>query len=168
MLGRCEVDAGSYNAAMGRPRTSSVTKVLFGTQRRDRARDDEIPVGAPTWDDALLGPATADETAAFAALLPRLPASHVGAKDGHLVAQAARLYARLRFSDGKLAERGLLTCGVEGLPVPSPYFRISKQTRAELMVLLIQLGLTPAGRLKIAQPLAAKPTSANEWAALDD
>lgn len=155
---------------MGAPRTATLHKILAGTIKPYKRRDDEAPVGIPAWSTPLLGEPTEAERVAFAELLAVLPALHVGAKDGHAIAMTARLYARVREYDAKLREFGpLMRAPGTDPPIlqPSPYVSLARRARAELMEWLKQLGCTPLARLRLAQPIEAKPSSADEWAALD-
>ncbi len=107
------------------------------------------PVGlppAPSW----LSPSAKLE---YKRLARELVASGIATRlDAVVVATHADAVSRLMEATSALASSGPLMRGRDGLPVPSPWVKLARDARVEVLRTAAELGLTPAsrGRVKMA------------------
>jgi len=63
-------------------------------------------------------------------------------------------YQTMRDADAQVAEDGIVSTGSMGQPVAHPLLAVAAKARSQIGTLGGQLGLTPAGRLRMALPEA--------------
>jgi hypothetical protein len=155
---------------MANPRSATVLKMLGGTARRDRMRD-EARVTPPA---ALAGPppgvvmterelAVFDwyrETAVLAAVHRQV--------DAMLLVQIARIVVQIEDVHSKTVQYGaVMHSPRSGMPVSTPFARQERQFIEQLRALHGELGLTPQARLRIAPPMDTRSSEDSEWDAID-
>lgn len=92
-----------------------------------------------------------------------MPGIH-GTSDGPSFVKIVRLWARLQQVDAKIAEFGMVMKNPKTTkPELQPYTRLSRDLWQQLSIALAEVGMTPAGRVKIAGPRSGagigEPTS---------
>jgi hypothetical protein len=153
---------------MGRPNKPSILKLIHGTARPSRLRDDKPQVNSPPRvpPGVVLSP---PEQAMFAWLLENLYLPNVhGVGDGPLFVKVARLWCRAVAADQKIAQFGMVMKGSQGKPTAQPYVKISRDAWAALGTSLIEIGGSPVSRVKLAAPRTALPAGdAANWDEID-
>jgi hypothetical protein len=153
----------------GRPRTSNVVKILHGSARRDRMRDevavmprDPLPE-VPPWETL-----ADDEKAILAWLHEVMLVKGVhGRPDGLLMLRLTRMLIRVRSLEAKVATLGMVfKHPTSGKPMQSPFYTALVAEENEMRRLMNELGFSPSGRLKFAPPSSTRPTEGS-WEAFD-
>jgi hypothetical protein len=155
-------------AKTGRPRTATVLKILTGRAPPSRRRDESkvavhgVPAIPP--GETL----TPDEQIAFDWLRTEgcLAAVH-GTIDGGLLVQIARCMVALRAAQAKVREFGPVMKAPSGALRVQPYQLLALQLGNQYRALLVEASLTPAARLRCAEPFNPRagrdPNGGDTW-----
>jgi hypothetical protein len=137
----------------GRPARPTWLKIISGTDRPSRLRDDKpknpnppaLPPGAVL---------TQPEQAMFDWLLENVAVDGVhGVGDGAAFVKIARLWARVNEVDEKIKSFGMLMKDPQtNRPQLQPYTRLSRDLWQQIGAALSEIGATPSGRVRIAGP----------------
>lgn len=152
---------------MSRQRTATVLKILTGTARKDRMRDEAAvkPRGRPQIPPGET--LTADEQIAFDWLCREgcLATVH-GTIDGGLLVQIARTMVALRAAQAKALELdSIIETGSGSLKI-HPQQSLVLQLTNVYRALLVEASLTPQARLRCAEPFnprAGKDPNDDTW-----
>ena len=138
-------------ALAGRPRDAAILKILRGTNRPDRRRD-EAAVRPPAKPTVPPGETLdAAEAEVFAWLVAAaLPGIH-GTIDGGLFCRIAKTVIAIRQCEGRCKQLGMFaTHPISGKPVVQPHATLLLQLTAQYRALMSEAGLSPAVRLRLA------------------
>ncbi len=147
-----------WGSKMPARRTSTVLKLLNGSGRRNAARlRDDSKVTPPGKLDSVPPHITLSEAEqevfAWYVANGALPSVH-RPTDAALLAAVARCTVALESAHAKNIQFGMvMRSPASGMPKLSPFAHLERKLTAELRGLLAELGMTPAGRLKIAPPM---------------
>jgi Phage terminase, small subunit len=153
-------------------RTSVVLKLLNGSAQRNAARlRDDAKVTPPGRLDSLPSHIrlTSEEKAVFDWYVEHgaLPTVH-RPTDAALLAAVARCTVALEATHAKNIEFGMvMRSPSSGMPKISPFGHLERKLTAELRGLLAELGMTPAGRLRIAPPMDGGQRESTSWDSID-
>jgi P27 family predicted phage terminase small subunit len=153
---------------MSRRPTATILKLIKGDNHVERHKSDAPKIdGLP-----LLPPGTVLSDAERAIwdhlmLHAVMPGVH-GTADGAAFAKICKLQARVNEADAKCAQYGLVMKSDKGKPELQPYARLSRDLWQQLGIAFAEVGMTPAGRVKIAGPRSAtRAGEATSWDEID-
>jgi hypothetical protein len=155
---------------MSKPRSATILKIIKGTARRDRKRDDASVAlgGTPVALDFV--PLSDKERAVFDWIVANglLPSVH-SKMESLLIAKLAKLIVVHNEAEAKLViesqHRLVIRTGQNSYKL-SPYLRISFDALERIRLLMSELGLTPSARLRFAKPMSESTTAkgdADDW-----
>jgi len=153
----------------GRPRTATVLKILEGTARPERRRDESavVPSGKPELPRFITLDADEREVyewmvASFANVLIH------GRPDGAMIAACAKKFVFVQRIEKKVTEFGAVVKDPKtGRPMRSPFEKVHAESSYELRRMMAELGFTPVSRLRFAPQVKGKGPEMQTWDKFD-
>jgi len=140
----------------GRKPVPTALKLLRNNPgRRPLNPSEPKPPAARSSPPAYLTGAAAAEWRRLAPELARLGLLTTIDRDG--LAAYCQTFARWREAEREIAKHGMVVKGRDGGPVQSPFVSIAQRSLAQLRNWLVEFGMTPSSRSRVATTTTAKP-----------
>jgi len=148
--------------------SATILKIIHGTERADRRRDETALAPRHTGRPEIppFESASSEEKKVFDWIVAEFCNDSMHAKaDGLMLLTLTRKLLLLRTCEEKIKQWGPVVLSTTGNPIKSPYCAVADSTSVEIRRTLSALGMSPDARLKLA-PLS-EGRSASAWEHFD-